>query len=79
LEDLDRKTKTIELQSKNQQEFTKTMLKLKQQLDHTNETTIQLRTQLEKKEVENKVRSFVMHFHDHNTIDAFWKCPCEQW
>jgi len=56
LEDLDRKTKTIELQSKNQQEFTKTMLKLKQQLDHTNETTIQLRTQLEKKEVENKVR-----------------------
>lgn len=55
LDDLERKSKTIELQSKNQQEFTKTMIKLKQQLEKANEATNQYKIQLEKKEIEIKV------------------------
>ncbi len=55
LEDLDRKTKTIELQSKNQQEFTKTMLKLKQQAEKATETTNQYKLQVEKRDLEIRV------------------------
>ncbi|KAG2373394.1 hypothetical protein C9374_012133 [Naegleria lovaniensis] len=64
LEDLDRKSKTIELQSKNQQEFTKTMIKLKQQVEKANEITNQYKIQLEKKEIELK------SFKENNNVNT---------
>ena len=64
LEDMERKTKTIELQSKNQQEFTKTMLKLKQQVEKANEVCNQYKVQLEKKDNELKA------FKDNNQVSS---------